>query len=323
MNDVPLVSIVIPAYNHEKYVQECIQSVIDQDYPRIELIVIDDGSTDGTWARIQEMRSACERRFERVVMETQRNQGCSATCRRLESLERGEIAGGIASDDRYAPGAISKLVRPLVENDDIGLCVGTNIVIDAEGRHCYWDALQNNVYDEDAAVYKTADALFSYCSGVDFDSDDFGTYETLIHLNYIPNGHLVKRSVCGGCLHDPAAPLEDWWFHLQLSKKTRYLHIDDVTFCYRWHGANSMCDKEKMTLMAEATILHERETLLAAGDSEWLRIARKDFRCVRVVKRLNLGPFRLSVKEVCDFDYCRRSIKVLGLRIPLSRKKRW
>lgn len=51
----PLVSIVIPCYNHENFVQECIQSVIDQTYQNIELIIIDDGSKDGSVEKIQEM----------------------------------------------------------------------------------------------------------------------------------------------------------------------------------------------------------------------------------------------------------------------------
>ena len=52
--DFPLVSIVVPAYNHEDYVVECVESVLAQDYPNIELIVINDGSTDSTGARIEE-----------------------------------------------------------------------------------------------------------------------------------------------------------------------------------------------------------------------------------------------------------------------------
>jgi len=56
----PLVSIVIPCYNHAQFVQETIQSVIDQDYENIELIIIDDGSNDNSVEVIQEMISAFE-----------------------------------------------------------------------------------------------------------------------------------------------------------------------------------------------------------------------------------------------------------------------
>ena len=60
-----LVSVVIPAYNHEKYIQTTIESVIAQTYKNIELLILDDGSSDNTWNKIQEMREKCERRFVR------------------------------------------------------------------------------------------------------------------------------------------------------------------------------------------------------------------------------------------------------------------
>ena len=55
MNDQPLVSVVIPCYNHEQFVQDCIQSVIDQTYQNIELIIIDDGSKDNSVEKIKEL----------------------------------------------------------------------------------------------------------------------------------------------------------------------------------------------------------------------------------------------------------------------------
>ena len=57
-----LVSVLIPAFNHEKYIQEAIISVINQSYENIELIVIDDGSADSTWNKIQELKLECEKR---------------------------------------------------------------------------------------------------------------------------------------------------------------------------------------------------------------------------------------------------------------------
>ena len=54
MSIKPLVSIVIPAYNHEKYIKETIKSLINQTYENLELIVIDDGSTDSTFEKLQD-----------------------------------------------------------------------------------------------------------------------------------------------------------------------------------------------------------------------------------------------------------------------------
>ena len=62
----PLVSVIIPAYNHEKYIKKAIESIINQTYENIELIIVDDGSDDFTWNKIQEMKPLCEKRFRRA-----------------------------------------------------------------------------------------------------------------------------------------------------------------------------------------------------------------------------------------------------------------
>lgn len=79
MNQKPLVSVVIPCYNHENYVQECIKSAIEQDYENIELIIIDDGSKDESVNKIQELVPGCEKRFCRFEFRTRPNKGLCKT----------------------------------------------------------------------------------------------------------------------------------------------------------------------------------------------------------------------------------------------------
>lgn len=328
MNDLPLVSIGIPAYNHERYVQECIQSIIDQDYPRIELIVIDDGSKDKTWDKIQEMRPACERRFERLVMETQPNQGTAVTCSRIELLQSGEFIGIIASDDKYLPGAISKLVKPLMEDPNIGYSVGVNIIVDSDGKRCYWDAQRNNVYDESLAKWKTFDEFTSDYSKVDFNGPDFGSYETLARGNYIPNGGLHRRIINGRSIErNPKALLEDWWFNLQMSKVAKYRHVDEPTFCYRWHGGNTAGDspeqRQNMARMSMATKMCERQLLKDTNDVKHAKIFREYFPFERTICCLALGGHNPGLYMSVDFDVKQVFFRCSKFILPLTPKMRW
>lgn len=109
----PLVSIVVPAYNHEDYVAECLESVFAQDYPNIELIVINDGSTDSTGARIEEFSSSRGERFRYV---SKPNEGLIKTLNLGITLASGKYFCEIASDDVLLPCSVRKRVSYMEEN---------------------------------------------------------------------------------------------------------------------------------------------------------------------------------------------------------------
>lgn len=131
----PLVSIVIPCYNHAQFVQETIQSVIDQDYENIELIIIDDGSKDNSVEVIQEMIPACEERFVRFEFRYRPNKGLCATLNEALEWCEGEYLSCIASDDIMRPDKTSYQVSYLNANKNtIGVFGGVDILDDATGR---------------------------------------------------------------------------------------------------------------------------------------------------------------------------------------------
>lgn len=99
MSSQPLVSVVIPSYNHAQYVQESIQSIIDQDYENIELIIIDDGSKDNSIKAINEMIEACQKRFVRFEFRHRPNKGLCATLNEAIDWMDGEFFSALASDD--------------------------------------------------------------------------------------------------------------------------------------------------------------------------------------------------------------------------------
>lgn len=262
MNFSPLVSVIIPAYNHEKYVQESIESIIAQTYGNIELVIIDDGSTDSTWQKIQEMREKCEKRFTRVHFETKENEGLCSTLNKLLFIAQGEFVYFMASDDKAKPQAIEKEVTFLKNKSKYALVVGNNEIIDSEGKLCYWDKKRNNVYDIKKAKYKTFYDFLQKTKRMKISSKDFGTYHTLYTGNYIPNGYLIRKSIFEKIgFFTPEAPLEDYWLMLQISKYAKMKYLDEILFSYRWHNTNSIKNTEQIRKRTKKTNKLEEKIL--------------------------------------------------------------
>jgi len=273
MTNLPLVSVLMPAYNHEKYVQESINSVVAQTYKNIELIVIDDGSKDNTWQKIQEMKTKCEERFVRVHVETKPNEGLCTTLNRLISLAKGDFIYLLASDDNPKPHAIETEVNFMQNNPDYVLVVGDNEFINSNSQRIGWDKHHNSV-ELSEAVYKTfGQALQNHNKDIDFNSSRFGLYETFVTRNYIPNGFLIPIDAMkkvGG--YTKEAPLEDWYLHMQLSKIGKYKYIDDVLLSYRWHDNNTVKNKEYMLKISTDTQKYEEKVVKNLDDKKWYEI---------------------------------------------------
>jgi glycosyltransferase involved in cell wall biosynthesis len=109
---LPLVSIITPAYNRAGYLKETIESVLEQDYPQIEYIVLDDGSTDNT-------REVLGKYTGRLIWETHPNMGEHRTVNKGWSMAHGEIVAVVNSDDTLLPGAVSTAVAFMQAHPDI------------------------------------------------------------------------------------------------------------------------------------------------------------------------------------------------------------
>lgn len=127
-NNSPLVSIVIPAYNHAAYLDAAVCSVLAQTYPNIELIVLDDGSSDDT----QKLLSKYASRF---YCETHANVGQAATLNKGWAMSRGEILSYLSADDRLLPSAVSEAVNVLNARPDLIMTYCDFHMIDQAGRN--------------------------------------------------------------------------------------------------------------------------------------------------------------------------------------------
>ncbi len=125
---LPLVSIVTPSYNQGRFLEAAMQSVLSQDYPNLEYIVVDGGSTDGSAEIIRKYAS----RLAWWVSE--RDQGQTDAINKGLAQAHGEILAWLNSDDMYLPGAIAAAVDCLRSFPAAGLVYGDANYIDEGGR---------------------------------------------------------------------------------------------------------------------------------------------------------------------------------------------
>jgi glycosyltransferase involved in cell wall biosynthesis len=123
-----LVSIVTPSYNQDRYLEETIRSVLLQDYPQIEYMVVDGGSTDATVNVIK--------RYEHKLASwiSEKDQGQTDAINKGFGRARGELLAWINSDDTYEPGAVTAAVNYLQEHPEIGMVYGACNYINESGK---------------------------------------------------------------------------------------------------------------------------------------------------------------------------------------------
>jgi alpha-1,3-rhamnosyltransferase len=263
MKDRPLISTIVPAWNHERFVGDALRSLIGQTYPCLELIVLDDGSTDGTYARIQELRPELDRRFVRVDIATKQNEGSSAAISWCLGRAQGDLVFMLDSDDVAQSDAIECLY-PYMASQEVALAVGDNEYIDGEGAKV--------LLDRDGERHAT---LLAYYTNrlVGFSPErDFGSYRSLIQGNYVPNGWLLRRSCVaevGGYSTDWV--LDDWPLLIQLAKKYRFRFAGRVLAKYRIHENNASArNRDRLRFDTARILLQERAYCRQHGfEREW------------------------------------------------------
>jgi glycosyltransferase involved in cell wall biosynthesis len=128
MVSLPLVTIVTPSYNQARFLEATLRSVVEQDYSRIEYLVVDGLSTDGSVEIIRRYAH----RLDWWVSE--KDSGQSEAINKGLRRARGEFVGWLNSDDIYLPGAVSAAVTVFQSHPEAGLIYGDALAIDTEGK---------------------------------------------------------------------------------------------------------------------------------------------------------------------------------------------
>lgn len=223
MYSQPLVSVVIPCYNHDQFVQDSIQSVIDQTYENIELIIIDDGSKDESVLKIREMVGLCEKRFTRFEFISRPNKGLSSTLNEALKWIEGEYYLSVASDDEMLPNKTAYQVNYLEKNKEVIAVFGAVELIDCEGNRI----------------------------GAISPSNRRLSFKNIILSNYtiMAPTQMIRTEVIKGLGENPYPShikIEDWYMWLKLAEIGTLKNIPNELVRYRIHDNNTMRNIESI-----------------------------------------------------------------------------
>ena len=238
----PLVSVVLPIYNHEAYVGRAVRSVLDQTIDDVELILIDDGSTDDSLAVARESAAHAGDRRVRVI--AQANRGSHAALNTAIAAARGTYCAILNSDDAYAPDRLELMIGAMrAERADLSY-----------SRVAYVDAGGRDV------SYTHERALTYLWKQEEQRSFPHAAYALLDFNAAISTGNLVFRR----SLFDAAggfAPLvwcHDWDFLLTALRRGRTLYVDQSLYYYRLHEGSASATYDIRLAYAEGVHMLRR-----------------------------------------------------------------
>ena len=205
----PLITIGVSAYNRADYLPQCLDSLLAQTYPRCEIIVIDDGSTDNTAELMQS-------KYPQIKYVYQPNGGDAAAKNHAARIASGEYIVFNDSDDIFFPDAVERLYNALPENKLNACSYGTYQTINAEGKEL---PTKNKVKKNPSGNI---------------------TRELLKHIFVYNCGTLVPRKAiinCGG-FDESLRTAYDWSLFLEMSLSCNFYAVQEPVFYRRRHGSN-------------------------------------------------------------------------------------
>jgi len=212
---LPLLTIITPSYNQGQFIEETIRSILDQNYPNLEHLVMDGGSTDNT---IEVLKN-----FPHIVWVSEKDHGQTHAVNKGLQRARGEIVGWLNSDDTFLPGAFEAVSHKFASEPDCYVAYGDYHAIDAGGK----------------ILYSTK----GFC----------GTYEEMIrwwdytYAIHQPTVFVRKEVIRKVGLLDESFNYtmdHEWWF--RIARYYQFKHIPHYIATYRMHrDAKSYAPLEK------------------------------------------------------------------------------
>jgi glycosyltransferase involved in cell wall biosynthesis len=207
---LPRVSVIIPCYNRERFIRETVDSALSQTYPNIEVVIIDDGCTDGSRMILE----GYKKRIRILQHISRANKGQSASINLAIQLTDSEYIAILDSDDMWFPKKIEVQVKALENNRDIGLVYANGFAIDEH---------RNKLYQ-----------LFQQ-GHIEINNPDRVLLECYFH---VPSNALVRRTAfsLAGEFDESMRSAQDHDMAIRLAEVTKLAYIEEPLWYYRRHS---------------------------------------------------------------------------------------
>lgn len=219
---MPLISVVMPSYNHERFISEAIRSVLHQSLEDFELIILDDSSRDGSGQIIQDFE-AKDARIRSVFHD--KNEGIAQTLNEGIERAKGRFVAFLASDDIWVEDKLDRQVKVLQGDEDL--------IVWSEGEII--DAVGNRTGE-----------LFTRKHGAANRKKSGDIFAELLKRNFIFGSSFIarKQTIGDSRFNRQLRYLNDWEFYVDLARQHSYYYISEPLAKYRIHGDSTNLDRE-------------------------------------------------------------------------------
>lgn len=275
------VSVMMPAYNAERFIAEALDSILVQDYPDIEIVVCDDASKDNTVEIIKEYVDKYPGKIRAIFNE--QNIGITENCNLALSNCDGHFVSLFAGDDIMLPGKIRQQVELMKNDDSIALCYHPVEVFDS---------------DSDLTMYITNQTT----------REDINSFDDMLTKGGIPGGCsiMVRRdAIPFGGYDSRLSTVSDWLFFLEISLAGRVVKVNKTLGRYRKHAQGASKNTYELleeSLSAIDLLLLKHPELSAKRNL--LDKAKARYLAGEAFRQLSIDPvIAVSVaKRTVDFD---------------------
>lgn len=230
---MPLLSVVIPSYNHEKFIGKAIDSVLKQTYKNLELIIIDDGSKDSSVDIIKSYKD------DRLTLVCQENAGAHNAINKGLSMAKGEYLAILNSDDIFTKDRFEIMIKEMQKKPEVEFACSYIQIIDTDGNKLGlkegWKNMEPWTVPHPELSFKATD---------DFKLNLLMTNFTSTTSNFLFTRNLYEK--IGGMRNLRFA--HDWDFALRAAEVTECMMIEKPLMEYRVHNSNTISSNRKWML---------------------------------------------------------------------------